>query len=127
MAANEREGEEFQKRYLEARHLTSEQMDLAIRHGLEAQTRFADRPFEEVDHYLRESWNGMGPPAPWDDVADIIRSAYEWQRAAGVDRSIWLGEDAASRFIRRTIGGSGTGGVMGDSPPLGGAERTPGE
>jgi hypothetical protein len=112
---------DFQQRFRDDRQLSGEQVELAVRHGLLAQPRFADRPFREIVEYLRESWEGMGSPAPWDAVKDIVCSAYEWQRAAGVDRSIELGEDALDRFARRTLGGSGTGGTLGDTTHLGGS------
>ncbi|HWV57103.1 MAG TPA: hypothetical protein VNZ57_06495 [Longimicrobiales bacterium] len=117
----------FQRRFIEARDLDASQVEAAVRHGLEAQPRFADRPFEEVEEYLRESWQGMGPPAPWDQVWDLVRGGYEWQRAAGVNRTIELGEDAARRFVQRTVGGSGKGGVLGDSPAAGPGRQASGE
>jgi hypothetical protein len=103
---------EFQARFLHARQLDGEQLEQAVRHGLEAQTRFADQPFEEVEHYLEESWQALGPPAPWDQVRDLVQGGYEWQRAAGVDRSSELGDDALGRFGRRTEGGSAAGGIL---------------
>lgn len=113
----------FQQRWAEARHLTEEQVELAFRHGLDSRDRFADRPFHEVEQYLRQSWEGMGPAAAWDQVQDIIRSGYERYRAADLSVAAELGPDALHHFPdQRTQGGSVLGGSMGERPQLGAAE-----
>lgn len=120
---------EFQKRWAEARQLTGEQVGAAWRHGFDARDRFADRSFDEVREWLQESWRGMGEPAPWSEVEDIIRSGYERYRGAGfgiVDPAT----EALHRFQQHSIGGSDmTDGPLGDSAQQGDgrgqAERPP--
>lgn len=113
----------FQQRWLEARKLTWEQVETAFRHGLDSRDRFAERPFEEVEAYLRESWEGMGAPAPWDEVAGIIRSGYERYQPVGYGLAIDQQDEALAHFPdEETIGGTRIGGVMGDRPMLGAAE-----
>ncbi len=106
---------EFQQRWAEARHLSGEQVDAAWRHGFDARDRFADRPFDEVRAWLQESWRGMGEPAPWPDVEDIVRSGYERYQGAGFGPSTDPATEAVARFRRHTQGGSVMGGgTMGD-------------
>lgn len=113
---------EFQKKWLEGRDLDWEQVEAAFRHGFEARDRFAERPFHEVARYLRESWEGMGPPAPWDEVGEIVRSGYERYKGAVFGPAPEEVAEAEVRFPDRTIGGSTIGGVMGERNFLGGAE-----
>ncbi|MFW6080202.1 MAG: hypothetical protein ACODAE_11315 [Gemmatimonadota bacterium] len=115
---------DFQRRWLAARDLSWDQVEAAFRHGLLSSDRFAERPFDEVADYLRESWNGMGPAAAWDDVADIVRSGYELGNAGEPEDSprTELTPEALERFASRTTGGSAKGGTMGERPAMGGAE-----
>lgn len=117
------EDPEFQKKWTEARHLSGEEVELAFRHGFDSRERFAERPFDEVEGYLRESWDAMAPPAAWDEVSDIVRSGYErYKGGAGFESSTENAADALERFPYRTIGGSTLGGTMGERSFLGGAE-----
>ncbi|HEX7051535.1 MAG TPA: hypothetical protein VF188_15115 [Longimicrobiales bacterium] len=116
------EDPEFQKKWIEARDLSWDQVERAFRHGFDARDRFAERPFREVEEYLRESWNGMGPPAAWDDVADIVRSGYERYKGAGLGPSTEDVAEALRHFPTWTVGGSAIGGIMGEQPLLGAAE-----
>lgn len=119
------EDPDFQRKWLEARDLDGEQVEAAFRHGFDSRGRFADRPFHEVEHYLRESWEGMGPPAPWDEVVGIIRSGYEHYKgdAFGLVEEV---DEALRHFPDvETVAGSRIGGTMGDRPLLGAAEPTP--
>lgn len=116
------EDPEFQKRWKEARHLSEDEVERAFRHGFDARDRFAERPFREVEGYLRESWAAMAPPVDWDQVADIIRSGYERYQGAGFGSWIESSDEALRRFPDRTIGGSAIGGTMGERSFLGGAE-----
>lgn len=117
------EDPQFQRAWLEARQLDGEQVDAAFRHGFDARDRFAERPFQEVEDYLRESWNGMGPPAPWDEAVGLIRAGYELYKGAGFGRSAESVDEALEHFpTEETIGGSIVGGRMGDRPILGAAE-----
>jgi hypothetical protein len=117
---------DFQRRWIEARKLDGEEVNRAFRHGFDARGRFADRPFREVEAYLRESWEGMGARVPWADVRDLVRSGYERYKGAGFDGSIDLGPEALDRFIIRNVTGSTLrGGTMGDRTFLGAAEPTP--
>lgn len=114
---------EFQERWVEARSLDTEPLDAAFRHGFDSRVRFADRPFHEVEHYLRESWEGMGRPEPWSDVCDVVRSGYERYKGAGFSPSTDLGPEALDRFTRFTAGGSTIGGgTLGERPFLGASE-----
>lgn len=118
---------DFQRRWMEARHLSWEQVETAWRHGFDSRDRFADRPFDEVARYLRESWRGMGEPAPWTDVEDIVRSGYDRFKGAGLESTTELVDDAASHFVEHTEGGSDLGGgALGDVPQLGDARPEPG-
>src|SRR5690606_29068912 len=56
---------DFQRRWIDARTLPGDEVERAFRHGFDARGRFADRPFGEVEAYLRESWRGMGAPSAW--------------------------------------------------------------
>ncbi len=117
----------FQRRWSEARQLPEEQVERAFRHGFEARDRFAQRPFEEVAGWLRESWSGLAPATPWDDVADIVRSGYERYQGAGGGVTDPATE-ALERFSRHTAGGSGMGGRdLGERPNLGDAAPRPGD
>ncbi len=116
---------EFQRRWAEARHLTGEQVDTAWRHGFDARDRFADRPFDEVRAWLQESWRGMGEPAPWGEVEDLVRSGYERYQGAGFGLTDPATE-AIGRFRRHTEGGSVTGGgTLGERPQQGDTRREP--
>jgi len=116
---------DFQKHFREARNLDAAQFDAAFRHGFDARERFADRPFGEVERWLRESWDGIGSPAPWHDVRDIVRSGYERYKGAGLDQAADLAPEALDRLEQWTTGGSVMGGaVIGDRPQLGGATPT---
>ncbi len=113
----------FQQHWIEARDLTGDQVDAAFRHGFDARNRFAERPFREIESYLRESWEGIGAPAPWDDVVEIIRSGYERYKGANLGPPTEEVDEALEHFPdQETIGGSRIGGVMGDRPLLGAAE-----
>lgn len=92
--------EGFQREWLDRRQLTEEQVEQAFLHGLGAYDRFADRPFREVEPYLRESWEGMGTSAAWETVADIVRTGYERYRAAPLDEAADPGPEAADRAPR---------------------------
>lgn len=117
---------DFQERWITERELSGDQVDRAFRHGFDARDRFADRPFDEVEAYLRESWVGMGTAVAWADVRDIVRSGYERYKGAGFDRSIDLGPEALDRFpVTNTSGSILRGGPMDERPFLGAAERTP--
>ncbi|HLU25153.1 MAG TPA: hypothetical protein VKZ58_05560 [Longimicrobiales bacterium] len=110
----------FQKRWVDTPRLGAEQLDAAFRHGFDSRVRFADRPFHEVEHYLRESWEGMGRPEPWAEVCDVVRSGYERYKGAGFAPSTDLGPEALDRFTRFTAGGSAIGGgTLGERPLLG--------
>lgn len=113
---------DFQREWIEARRLTGDQVERAFSHGLEARDRFADRPFREVEEYLRESWTALGSPAPWDDVCDIVESGYERARAAPVEVIADLPPEALDRFADRTVGGSSLGGRISERSFLGAAE-----
>ncbi len=116
----------FQQKWLEARDLDGDQVEAAFRHGFDARDRFAERPFQEVEDYLRESWEGMGAPAPWNEVVGIIRSGYEHYKGVGYGRSTEQQDEALEHFPEEeTIGGTRVGGVMGDRPMLGAAEPAP--
>jgi hypothetical protein len=97
---------EFQRRWLEARRLDWDQVERAVRHGIDAVPRFADRPFDEVREWLHSSWAAMGTGVAWDDVADLVRSGYERFGRAGSDELELLEGDALRSFAIRTIGGS---------------------
>jgi hypothetical protein len=98
---------DFQRRWLEARHLSWDDVEAAFRHGLEARTRFADRPFPEVADRLRESWEGMARGVAWEQVDDVVRGGYERNLGAGFEAgAIAFGPDALRQFPLRTIGGS---------------------
>jgi hypothetical protein len=112
----------FQAKWRAARDLDGEQVEAAFRHGFDARDRFGERPFREVVDYLRESWEGMGAPAPWDEVVGIVESGYERYRAEGFGPMIEEAAEALERFPTRTIGGSTTGGTMGERFHLGAAE-----
>ncbi len=117
---------EFQKRWAEARHLSGEQVDAAWRHGFEARDRFADRPFGEVRQWLQESWRGMGEPAPWVEIEDIVRSGYERYKGAGFGSSTDPATEALGRFQQHTSGGSDMGGApLGDSAQQGDSRGQP--
>jgi len=117
---------DFQRRWIARRELDGEQVDLAFHHGFDARERFADRPFAEVEAYLRESWDGMGTAVGWEDVRDIVRSGYEHYKGAGFDGSIDLGPEALDRFPIRNVSGSTLrSGTMDDRPFLGAAAPTP--
>jgi hypothetical protein len=117
---------DFQREWREARELSWEQVEAAWRHGFDSRDRFADRPFEEVTDYLRESWRGMGEPAPWPKVEDIVRSGYERFKGAPFESTTELQDDARSHFVEHTQGGSDFGGgVLGDTPQLGDARPEP--
>ncbi|HEX6938961.1 MAG TPA: hypothetical protein VF158_06075 [Longimicrobiales bacterium] len=117
---------QFQRKWMEARHLDGVQVEAAFRHGFDSRGRFADRPFHEIEHYLRESWEGMGPPAPWDEVVGIVRSGYERYKGAGFGRLTDEVDEALGHLPDlETIAGSRIGGVMGDRPMLGAAEPVP--
>ncbi len=122
---------EFQRHWMEARHLTGVQVDTAWRHGFDARDRFADRPFDEVRAWLRESWRAMGEPAPWPEVEDIVRSGYERYRGVGFGDSTDPAAEALGHFQQHTQGGSDLGGAtLGDRPQQGDTrgepERPPG-
>ena len=111
---------EFQRRWAGARHLSGEQVEAAWRHGFEARDRFADRPFDEVRGWLQESWRGMGEPAPWNEVEDLIRSGYERYKGAGFGESTDPASEALRHFQQHSIEGSSmTGGPLGDSAQQG--------
>lgn len=113
----------YQQKWREARELTGEQVDAAFRHGFDARDRFAERPFPEIEHYLRESWQGLGPPAPWDEVVGIVRSGYERYKGAGFGPSTVEVDEALEHLPDlETLGGTRIGGVMGDRPMLGASE-----
>lgn len=117
---------DFQRRWAESRHLSGEQVESAWRHGFEARERFADRPFDEVRDWLWESWRGMGEPAPWGDVEDIVRSGYERYKGAGFGETTDLASEALQRFQQRSVGGSAmTRGPLGDSPQQGDSRGQP--
>lgn len=117
---------DFQRQWVEARHLSWEQVETAWRHGFDSRDRFADRPFDEVSEYLQESWRGIGEPAPWDQVEDIVRSGYDRFKGAPFESTTELPDDAASHFVEHTQGGSDIGGgVLGDVPQLGDARPEP--
>jgi hypothetical protein len=117
---------DFQRRWAEARHLTGEQVELAWRHGFDARDRFADRPFDEVREWLQESWRGMGEPAPWGEVEDIIRSGYERYKGAGFGSSTDPATEALHHFQQHSLGGSDmTGGPLGDSAQQGDSRGQP--
>lgn len=117
---------DFQRRWITERRLDGDQVDRAFHHGFDARGRFADRPFGEVEAYLRESWEGMGTSAAWEDVRDIVRSGYERYKAAGFDGTIDLGPEALERFPISNVSGSILrGGTMDERPFLGNAEPTP--
>lgn len=114
---------QFQRKWMEARDLDGEQVDAAFRHGFDSRGRFADRPFREIEHYLRESWEGMGPPAPWHEVVGIVRSGYEHYKAGGFGAEVEEVDEALRHFPDiETIAGSRIGGTMGERPMLGAAE-----
>jgi hypothetical protein len=116
----------FQQKWLEARKLDGDQVEAAFRHGFDSRGRFGDRPFHEVEHYLRESWEGMGPPAPWDEVVGIVQSGYEHYKGAGFGRIVEQVDEALTHFPDvETVAGSMIGGTMGDRPHLGAAEPVP--
>jgi len=104
---------EFQRHWMEARNLTGDQVDAAWRHGFDARDRFADRSFAEVREWLQESWRGMGEPAPWREVEDIVRSGYERHRGAGFGSSTDPAAEALGHFQQHTVEGSD----MGGAPP----------
>lgn len=112
---------DIQRRFLEARDLEWAQVRAAFRHGFDSRDRFAERTFDEVSAELRESWNGMGPPAPWGDVSDLVRSGYDYAGGTGASAELSAAE-ALTHFARRTIGGSTKGGTIGDQSELGAAE-----
>lgn len=117
---------EFQKHWMEARNLTGEQVDAAWRHGFAARDRFADRSFDEVREWLQESWRGMGEPAPWREVEDIVRSGYERHRGAGFGASTDPASEALGRFQQHSIEGSDMGGAsLGDSAQQGDTRAQP--
>lgn len=113
---------EFEKKWRNARHLTGEEVELAFRHGLEAIDRFAERPFSEVEDYLRQSWDAMAPPVPWDQVSDIVQSGYERYKGSEFEPTVDEVSEALARFPHRTIGGTSIGGVIGERPFLGASE-----
>lgn len=113
---------DFQSEWVHARELEWSDVELAFRHGFDACGRFADRPFDEVSHYLRESWDAMAPPVEWKRVSDIVRSGYERYKGAGFGASAELTPEARDHFPQRTGGGSATGGTMGERVFLGTAE-----
>lgn len=113
---------DFQRAWQEARHLTGEEVDRAFEHGLFAQDRFAERPFREVEAYLRESWEAMGIPTPWEEVSDIVESGYELDRAAPLEAIAESAPEARDRFTKRTAGGSTIGGALGHRSHLGASE-----
>lgn len=113
---------DFQREWIEARHLTGDQVERAFTHGLAARDRFAERPFREVERYLRESWEALGDPAPWDQVFDIVQSGYERARAAPLQVAADLPPEALDRFAERTLGGSSLGGRLAERFFLGAAE-----
>lgn len=111
---------EFQRRWTEARHLSGEQVDAAWRHGFDARDRFADRPFDEVRGWLKESWCAMGEPTPWSEIEDLVRSGYDRYRGAGFGDSTDPATEALARFQQHTIGGSTMGGApLGDGSQQG--------
>jgi len=117
---------EFQRRWIEAQHLTGVQVDAAWRHGFDARDRFADRPFHEVRDWLRESWHARGEPAPWAEVEDIVRSGYERYRGAAFGASTDPATEALGRFQQHTAGGSDLGGgPPGDSAQQGDTRGEP--
>lgn len=113
---------DFQREWIEARNLTGDQVERAFTHGLAARERFAERPFREVEGYLRESWEALGSPAPWDQVFDIVQSGYDRARAAPLPVAADLPPEALDRFAERTLGGSSLGGRLGERNFLGAAE-----
>lgn len=114
---------EFQKRWKESRDLSGDVVDRAFEHGLFARERFAERPFREVEGYLRESWEALGSSVPWEQVYDIVESGYDRARAAPLPAVAELPPEAADRFTERTIGGSTLGGgPLGERPFLGASE-----
>lgn len=123
---NEDEDPDFQREWLDARHLSWEQVERAWRHGFDARDRFADRPFDEVRDWLRESWRGLGAPAPWEKVEDIIRSGYDRYKGAGFGPSTDSAAEALEHFKQRTIGGSVLdGGVLGERSQQGDTRGEP--
>src|SRR5690554_6406083 len=120
------EDPQFQRKWMEARDLDGDQVEAAFRHGLDSRGRFGDRQLREVEHYLRESWEGMGPPALWDEVVGIIRSGYENYKGAGFGRMIEEVDEALEHFPdMETIAGTRIGGTMGERPLLGASEPVP--
>lgn len=113
---------EFQKRWQESRELDGEEVERAFTHGLKARERFAERPFREVEGYLRESWEAMGEEVPWEKVFDIVESGYDRARAGPVPAVADLPPEALDRFAERTTGGSTFGGRLGERTFLGAAE-----
>lgn len=113
---------DFQKMWQEARHLDGEEVERAFTHGLAARERFAERPFREVEGYLRESWEALGGETPWDKVFDIVASGYDRARAASLPAAADLPPEAEERFNERTTGGSSFGGQLGGRNFLGAAE-----
>lgn len=113
---------EFQKRWVEARHLSGGEVERAFLHGLNARDRFAERPFREVEGYLRESWEAMGEAAAWGEVSDIVASGYDRARAESFEEGTELENEALDRFAERTMGGSTLGGPLGERPLLGASE-----
>lgn len=118
---------DFQRRWMEARRLTGEQVDTAWRHGFEARDRFADRPFDEVREWLHESWRAMGEPADWGEIEDIVRSGYERYKGAGFGPSTDPAPEALARFQQHNISGSTLGGApLGDGAQQGDSRGQPG-
>jgi hypothetical protein len=113
---------DFQKEWRESRHLSGEQVERAFAHGLAARERFAERPFREVEGYLRESWEALGSPAPWSKIYDIVESGYDRARAAPLEVAADLPPEALERFAERTSGGTTLGGHLGQRSFLGAAE-----
>ncbi len=117
---------DFQRHWMEARNLTGEQVDAAWRHGFSARDRFADRPFDEVRDWLQESWRGMGEPAPWREVEDIVKSGYERYKGAGFGASTDPANEALGRFQLHTVEGSDMGGKpLGDAAQQGDSRGEP--
>lgn len=99
-----------------------EPVERGFRHGFEARDRFADRPFDEVEEYLRSSWESMQAGAEWDEVRSAVRSGYENYKGADLPSSAELPPEAELRFPEQNVNGSH---VAGGNVPLGTRFATP--